>query len=312
MDGDKEIKQPEMDINRYQSQDSPSSKKLELGLWLINNKQNLRRVLIVFLTVVAAVSWSYTIYGFAYYIAKGMKQDELLVKQLAETQTIGHEYIVSLAPKNISLAPTKIFRGDENKYDFYAEIKNPNSKYWAIFDYCFLEQNQEVECGKDFILPEDSKSLMALAKNFNYLPRTANLVLKDIAWRKINQREISNWPAFRDDHLNFSLTGITFRPSAVSGLSEKLNLNTLEFSAFNKTAFNYWEAPLAILFYNGNTLVGINRYVLSEFMSKENRNVKISWPGNLSNINSVKIMPDLNIFDDDVYIKYEGGIGEEK
>jgi len=312
MDDDKKTSQSEMDINRYQSPNSPSYKKLEIGLWLIENKKHLKKALIILLAVISAVSWSYTIYGFAYYIAKGMNDDEILVKQLLATQTIGHEYIVTLAPQDLSYSSPKIFRGEGNKYDFAAEIKNSNEKYWADFKYCFYEQGQEVKCGENFVLPGETKNLIALAKDFSYLPREANLTIKEIIWKKIDTREIPNWSSFRDEHLNFVFDGITFKPAISSGLSEKLNLNSLEFYASNKTALNYWEVPLDILFYNGNTLIGVNQYILSEFMSKEKRNVNMSWPGSLAGVNSVKIVPDLNILKNDIYIKYEGGVGEEK
>lgn len=312
MDDNKKTNQPEVDINRYKSLDSPSSGKLEIGLWLLENKKYFKRAFIFFLIAVAVVSWSYTIYGFAYYIGKGMNDDEILVKQMVETKTVSHEYILKLVPQDLFYSSVKIFRGDENKYDFAAEIKNPNGKHWASIKYCFYEQNQEVECGENFIFPGETKNLIALAKNFSYLPRDASLMIKEISWQKINTRQISDWGSFRDNHLNFAFEGITFKPAASSGLSEKLNLNTLEFSASNKTVFNYWEVPLDILFYNGNTLIGVNRYVLSEFMSQEKRDIKMSWLGSLNGVNGVKVIPDLNILKDDIYIKYEGGIGEEK
>jgi hypothetical protein len=153
---------------------------------------------------------------------------------------------------------------------------------------------------------------MALAKGFSYLPREASLTITELLWQKINAREIPDWNNFHNEHLDFVFDGIIFKSAAASGLSEKLNFNTLEFSATNKTAFNYWEVPFDIFFYNGNSLIGVNQYVLSEFMSKNKRDIRITWPGNLSGVNSVKIVPNLNIFKDNIYIKYEGGVGEEK
>jgi len=47
-------------------------------------------------------------------------------------------------------------------------------------------------------------------------------------------------------------------------------------------------------------------------MSREKRKVEISWLGGLSASDDIKIVPEINIFEDDIYIKYEGGIGEEK
>jgi hypothetical protein len=157
MDDKKETSQPEIDINRYNASDSPSSNKLEIGLWLLENKKHLKKALIIFLTVISAISWSYTIYGFAYYIAKGMNEDDVLAEQLVNTKTVGHEYILTLAPQDISFSPVKIFRGNENKYDFVSEIKNPNSKHWATFKYCFYEQGREVMRRKFYFSRRDKE-----------------------------------------------------------------------------------------------------------------------------------------------------------
>jgi hypothetical protein len=47
-------------------------------------------------------------------------------------------------------------------------------------------------------------------------------------------------------------------------------------------------------------------------MSGQERQIAISWPGNVSRVSRTEIIPEINIMKDDIYIKYEGGVGEEK
>ena len=52
----------------YTGPEGITTKQLEAGLWYVEHKQLLRRILYGFLILTAAVSWTYTIYGFAYYL----------------------------------------------------------------------------------------------------------------------------------------------------------------------------------------------------------------------------------------------------
>ena len=63
--------------------------------------------------------------------------------------------------------------------------------------------------------------------------------------------------------------------------------------------------PLNIALFDGDQLVSVNKYILQNFVSGEKRNIKISWPGNYRNIRA-KIIPDINILDNSVYLKYQG------
>ncbi len=99
---------------------------------------------------------------------------------------------------------------------------------------------------------------------------------------------------------------LNFSAGSVSGLSDKVNLNTLDFSVKNQTPFGYYEAPLNIFLYSGSEIVAVNRYILNNFLPGETRFVKMSWPGNFGSANRTDVVPDINIIDDGVYLKYQG------
>ncbi|MDP2737101.1 MAG: hypothetical protein Q8O59_05000 [bacterium] len=305
-------KEIEKNLKNYVSTEGITTKQLEIGLWYIEHKRQLRMVLVGFLILISAVSWVYTIYGFAYYIARGMSEDDILIKQLAQVNGANHDYIVQIAARDLALGSVEIIRSSDKKYDLYTKLKNDNPKWWAEFEYYFTAAGQQTKKTRGYILPEEIKYLAALAEEFAYFPEDGLLVIENISWHRINQHQIPDWDAYRAGHLNIETADIKFIPANANPLSEKLGLNQLSFNAINHTAYNYWSVGFAILLYSGDQITAINHYILNDFMSEQKRLVEISWPGNLGRADRIEIIPEINIMEDDIYIKYEGGIGQEK
>ena len=109
------------------------------------------------------------------------------------------------------------------------------------------------------------------------------------------------------NHLNFSFTDISFYGINDSNYINQNNGNILEFNVQNLSAYGYYEAPLNIALFEGPQIVSVNTYVLQNFISGEKRNIKINWPGSYKDVR-VEIMPNINILDDSVYLKYQGPV----
>ncbi|MEI6596764.1 MAG: hypothetical protein WCL13_00940 [bacterium] len=305
-------KEIEARMKNYVSTEGITTKQLEIGLWYIEHKKQFKMVLVGFLILISAVSWAYTIYGFAYYIARGMSEDEILVNQLVQTSAIGHDYVVQIGAKELIIGPVQIIKSADKKYDLFVQLKNENQKWWAEFDYYFVAAGRSTTKTKGYILPEEIKYPAALAEDFSYYPENSQLVIENISWRRIDQHQIADWGAYRDSRLNIEKTDIKFTSANASQLSEKLGLNQLSFNAINRTAYSYWSVGFVILLYSNDQITGVNYYILNDFMSEQKRLVEISWPGDLGRADRVEIIPEINIMKDDIYIKYDGGIGQEK
>ncbi|MFH1583416.1 MAG: hypothetical protein ABIB72_03850 [Candidatus Falkowbacteria bacterium] len=307
-----ENKEIEKKVENYVSTEGITTKQLEIGLWYVEHKKQLKMVLIGFLILISAISWVYTIYGFAYYIARGMSEDEILIKQMIQINGADHDYVMQIAAKDLALGSVEIIRSSDKKYDLYTKLKNDNPKWWAEFEYYFTAAGKQTKKVRDYILPEEIKYLAALAEDFSYYPEDGRLVIENINWHRINQHQIADWDAYRASHLNIETADIKFIPANASSLSEKLGLNQLSFNAINHTAYNYWSVGFAILLYSSDQITAINYYILNDFMSEQKRLVEISWPGDLGRADRIEIIPEINIMKDDIYIKYDGGIGQEK
>ncbi|MDD4901856.1 MAG: hypothetical protein PHE24_01845 [Patescibacteria group bacterium] len=290
-----------VNLNRYETDvTGVSMKTLEAGLWWTKNRGILKNILIIFLLSVSILSWGYTLYGYGYYLLVGMNADEQMVKNLAQSTMVGQAYLDQLKAKNLILSPVGYLALD-GKYDLYLQATNPNARWWAAFDYCFTRSAGEKICGKDFLLPGEKKYILSLNQSFNASPNDLKFALTDIVWQKINNHVISNWPQYQADHLNIAVEDQLFTPAKSNAVSEKIALNTLTFKLANNSAYSFYEVPLTIILTSGNRIVYLDRYTISNFISREKRRAEITWPGTISDVTGINITPDLNILDQGAY-----------
>ena len=309
--GNDEKKPKKVDINKYKDLGGVTLRKLSIGLWYVEHKIQLRKLLISLLLFVSAISWSYTIYGFAYYFSRGMAEDRLLAEQLVHSGIINHEAVLSASAKDLIISPVSVITTNK-KFDFYTKITNPNQQHGAQFIYYFLTPEGETEKSNQFILPGESKYLISLSNEYNFKPSGVQLKFENYSWKKVKRHEIPDWKKYRDGRINITVSDKEFVSAAESGLSDKIKLNHLEFNVENESIYNYWSIDFIILLYSGSSIVGVNKYTIDEFLSGEVRSADMSWPGAISRVSKIEIKPEINIFKDDIYIKYEGGVGEEK
>lgn len=299
-------KPQEPDLEKYKDQGGVTLKKLNFGLWFIEHRRELRIVFISFLVIFSAVFLTYGIYGFANYIARGMAEDDILIQQIEQSTLIGHDYILQISPRDLQIAPVKALKAIDKRYDFLVQIKSVNEKHLGEFEYHFLVGGKEVGHAEGFIMPGESKYILSLANEFNSAPTNVKLVIDNMIWNRINQHDINDWDSYQEDRLDITISDAEFLSAKTSGLSEKINLNSLEFNTTNNTAYSYWNVDFVILLKSNSRVVGVNKYSLPEFMSTEKRTIEISWPGILSRVNKIDIFPEINIIKDDIYIRYTG------
>ena len=148
------------------------------------------------------------------------------------------------------------------------------------------------------------KYILAFAIETENSNEDISFFISKISWNRIS-REISDYQSFQDERLNFSIYDIDFKPAA-SRVSANIDLNSLEFSLENLSPYSYYEVPLNILLFDGNELKGINRYIINNFYSGETRQLDLSWSADLRDARRAFIVPELNIFNESIFLKYRG------
>lgn len=285
-------------LENYKDVEGTSTKELNFGLWFIANKHKFRLAFIYCLSVIAAVSWLISLYGFAYYVFWGMKQDETMVRQMVETSV--NYSAVKKNPQNLIFSNVEVIRSTGKSYDFLVKISNLNTDFWGDFEYYFLTDEGKTGGGKSFILPKETKYLAAFNQSYGS-GSDVRLIIENMQWRRINKHNIPDWNEFSNDHLKIAIEDIRF---AASGDSSGNNLNQLIFTAINKTAYNFKEADFLAVLSGGSRIVGVNKYKFNDFLSNEKREFRGNWPGSFGRV-EVEIFPEINIMDANNYRKFE-------
>jgi len=300
-----------VNISRYKDPYGLSIGGMKFGLWLISNRRNFLSALLALLILISFVSWSFFLYAFGSYIFKGMKIDQGIINSFSEI-LIPDRTIKNISAIDLEFGRVKIFNLGSNKYDFLVKISNPNKKYFVHFDYYFKGGDKKIGYNSSFILPDESKYIMSLGVLNEYDYKNFNLVLTNLRWERITNKNFPNWESFSDDRLDIKVLKKDFSSGQKNNLSDKVNLNKLNFEIKNDTAYNYWKADFNIILFGNNGEVASNIYQVDNFMSEEIVQGEIVWPGSLPNIKEILIMPDIDITENDIYINIDGSGGQTK
>jgi len=289
----------EIDLSKYEDLSGLSVNKMNFGLWLSENRAKILRIIIICLIAISAFFFVYSSYSYIVYFLNGSTSKDLA--SLVKSNVVSQRNVVS----DIVVSTPQIFRSGE-AHDLVVTIKNPNDKFFAHFNYCFNIEGRSPVCGNGFALPGEEKYIVALGQKIGTDQLAVSFKINSVSWQRIDTHKIINWNTFASDRLNFSLENVNLALADESGLSEKVGLDSLDFTITNRTAFGYYEVPLSIAFYRDSELVGVNRYVVKDFLAGESKSVRLSWLGGLPNITRTSVKPELDLSDDSIYLKYQG------
>jgi hypothetical protein len=292
------------DIEQFKDLEGVTANKLNIGLWIVTHRRQFFLMLLGALVVVSTIFYGYTIYSYVDYVFFGGQKERQAIIDLTTAPLVSEAQRLQNQAQPVTYLPPQSLLNN-GKYDFLVKVKNPNSKFFVNINYCFTAGGTEVACAEDFVLPDEEKYVFSLGNNVTSTPSNLDFVLKNVRWDRLDLHKYPNWPEFKVTHLNFSFSEINFKSAAASGLSQKLNLNTLDFKVKNESAYNLWAVPLTIILFNGQTPIAIQNYMVDGLDSLETRAVKIAWPDSVIDMTEVKIFPSVNILDDNVYRKYQ-------
>jgi len=289
---------------QYKDLDGLSIKKLEFALWYTENKLKLYKLLVSILLFIGVATWGYTLFNFGYYYVVGIDQDRLLARQIVATQGIDHGYILEVSAKNLLAGTTQVLETANGKYDLVAQVENPNPRHWGLITYHFVVDGTPTPRADMFILPSESKRLLQMGQEFTPRPLSAELVIDNVGWQRISKKTIPDWPAFKAKFLNIEIADKKFTPARTSGLSEKLSLSQLSFTATNRSSYNYLRANFDAFIYVGPTLIGVNQFSIENFQSDETREVAANFLGQFNRADNIEIVPNINILDAGNFLKF--------
>lgn len=284
--------------NKKKTKDK-SLRNFNFGLWFLENRKKFFIGVIIFLVVLSAILYSVFFYNLYDYIRYTPEERQAL-QELSEVN-------VNLNPGRLAIdleVGKSQFFFHNDKYDFVSQVKNPNNNFFSYIDYCFSDGDKNLFCSNTILFPGENKYIVDLAIDLENRPSDLKFNITKKNWERVSVRTYPDWEKYYSERLNFSIFDIKFEMIKPADLSLK-STNNLSFNIQNNSPYNFWEVPLdIIMFYRGN-IVGVNKYNISEFMSLESKNINLSWSNSLSQVDDTKIIPNLNILQEENYIRYK-------
>lgn len=284
-------------LSKYEEPtDTLSGNKLQWAEWYVRHRLLLYRILAGTLAVFSAVTLGYSLIYLGYYLLVGYNADQALQNSLASTYdyaAINARY--TAAP--LRIAATDIFAGGVKKYDAVAQIKNPNERFTAYFDYYFVVGGVATPRHSTLLLPGEERPVAAFGLDG---AGSVSAVLENVRWKRVSAHEVNSVSAFQADHLNFAAVDFQF---VVPQGENAPSAHAIQFNLKNDSPFGYAQADFVVGLYQGGALAGVMPLTLKNFQSLETRAVDLrSFVSNLF-VTEVKVFPVIDIYDPGVYIQ---------
>jgi hypothetical protein len=294
-------------IDKYQDVYGVSTRSLNFGLWFIEHKTKIKAGISMALILFSLASWGYSLYSLIAYLNNGKAEDELMISEITRPILATHNQLKSLTAIPLSTLEFNYFKNANDKTDFYARISNPNSNYIARVSYCYYSNSMAVKCGNNFIFPSEEKYLLDLNVDIKSSIQNLTFNIESTGWSLVNKHEIPNWDDFKNQRNDFSISNIEV--GAADNNQTSSGFTNLSFLIKNNSPYNYRRVPLDLLFYRGGNLISVSRIVLENILFDEERLVSLVLPDGQSYASQVDIIPDLDIMDENNYLKSSGEPG---
>ncbi len=275
-----------------------------LSLWWVTHRAMLRRIgfvlFIVFDSLLLLFGGWHLMDAFA--ISYGAEQNAVM-RMVALGQSDLHAYTLANAADNLEAGDGRVISIGNSRYDLYTTLLNPNDDWWAEFTYSFSLGDEQTDLQEGFILPMEEKSVAELAVESASPVQSASLIIENVRWHRVDHHAISEYETWASDRLNFLISASSFeKETRFDGETYGRTTFTIE----NDTAYSYYDVGLFVLLLRGSSVVGVNRTTLSSLESGVEAEVTVNWFGTLPSVSQVQVIPELNIFDVEVYKPLQG------
>ena len=290
--------------NLLLQEEKEDSKQYRKTLWWVEHREGLVKLGMILLAIFDAslilfVGWSAIE---TFFLSAGPERRSL-IESVSNNQEDLRAYTVARAAAEISVTDSQVFSSGENKYDFYAQLENPNADWWAEFQYQFVFDGGSTSVKKGFILPGSSKPVVELAFPSTEGVANAAFQFQRVSWHRIDRHVIPDYEKWSQDRLGLEIKDPTIMQDDTVGAN---GLFRTTFTVRNNTAFSFDHPTFYLLLKRGPNVLGVNQMVLQTLSSGESRDLVVNWFGVTPSASLVEVVPDLNIFDASSYKSLQG------
>ncbi len=269
-------------------------KELRAGYWWVVNRVMIRQFLITILGLVALFFLLFGLFGILKVYVVDKNRNEAIENDLMRAK-LNHQVLAQVnSPQNLQILNSWVLRGNEQSFDFVAEVVNPNDKWVASsFDYYFVFGDQKTEVRRGNVLPGETNYLLDLNFISDSSITETSLIIENIDWLKVDDFFAEQ----KTKMLNFEIKNIVLVSSQSADLSDKSDVANITFEVLNHSNYNYWDPHFTILIYRRNSLLAVGQVTMKSLDSGEKKVDGLNLFQYIPRDVEIKIIPRVNILD---------------
>jgi len=232
------------------------------------------------------------------YLLFGQWNDRTSTAGLISNLSSIHSAAQSNSASSLFVGDTTVLSSGDG-YDFYVELENPNSDWYANFEYSFVSSAGETDTYHGFVFPGETRILIVLNEEFDSSPSRAEMSVSSISWQRMDAHTIDDISLWYEDHSDFEISDALHGTVDVAGTKVVRS----SFTVKNNTPYGYWSAPFILTLERNGIPVGVNQVSIAGFESGETREVDINWFDDTPSSGDLIIQPSIDYLDKDVYME---------
>lgn len=190
-----------------------------------------------------------------------------------------------------------VFGGEEGVYDVLGTVYNPNDELGASdLEYVFRLKGASGEVvaemrGRNFILPQETKTILAVGLRAPSRPQSVEIVFPDATWEKFSgYRERPTLSILYKRYEK--ITDGPFFAEATGTLS-------------NDSLFDFGSIVVKVILRDASGKpIAFNQTEMNTVLSKENRDFRLRWPKAFpGEVASVDVEPEADIYHSENFIR---------
>ena len=271
------------------------------SIWYVKNRVLLFKILVGTLISLNVIFWSFSLWRWGDYLIFGIAE----MQKLARESTTFIDYTglhPAFSAQQLQVVSTQIFSGTADKIDVVAEIINPNNKFTVSFDYYFVFGTEKTPVQKDFLLAGESRPIVQLGLDGVKYSGSANLVMENVSWSRVDPHKTADPVAWQKERLNFIVSDFQYlgKGSALAG-----DASAVQFKLKNDSAYGFVTPKFLIGLFQNQSLVGVVPFEFDKITAQEVRDVNVrNFPPNL-NVQEVGVYPLIDPYNKEVYLQPE-------
>lgn len=276
-----------------------SGRQLRFGTWYLSHKVLLKEISLGILIAWCVVFVGFSFWKWGEYLFFGYWEDqENIVRQSQDFQNYTNIQSVYKA-QDLKILETRVFPTSKNLFDFVSKVENQNENWVATITFHYTYSGGETEIQTAVMMPLSKRPVAAFGVESKSFPAGMSFVLDKVKWSSVDKHKIPNPINYLDERDNFVVDNLLITEPTLTGGQ----ITSLSFDLINQSPYSFKESVFFVELLNGSQTVGYIYLYFDRFVSLQTENVKLNYFNETTDFNNIRIIPAINYFDDNIYIK---------